>query len=279
MNRLLEKEQRKVVLRQLVAVFVLSLRRLIRSKFMVFNVFIGLVPLWMLICVAIAQKNTDISMGDLHKTLDGVVRVYYLHFLVFFVASIFGFAIVRQEVDDQTLHYLFFQPIRRWTLVAGKVLAYLALSSAVCIASLWLFDMASMLARFGPRTMVIDYLVDGRLLVLIRDSIVLVLGLLAYGTIAMVMGSFFKSGLYAVFLLGWESSLPYLPSTLKSWTIAHYLHSLLPDPIDSSKRIFEMVGEPAPILISLLVLFFVSAVMMGIAVLIFQFRECLYGEA
>jgi len=277
------EDPRKMTVRQLVAVFMLSLRRLAGSKFMLVTAILGALPVCITILIVFFHRaefgaagiNTP---GYFHGTFDNIVRIFYLHFIIFFVANIFGFAVVRQEVDDQTLHYLFLQPVRRSFLVLGKLFAYLVLASAVCVTSLWLTYLIWPLFMFGPVGLVSDLFVEGRLLVLLRQSVVLVLGLLTYGAIAMAMGSVFKSGLYALLLLGWESGLPYLPSTLKLWTIAHYLHSLLPEPIQTSRKVFELVGEPASILMSLTVPVFLSAVMIGIAILLFQIKECVYGQ-
>ena len=92
------------------------------------------------------------------------------------------------------------------------------------------------------------------------------------------MGSFFKSGSYALLLLAWESGLPYLPSALKMWTVMHYLHSLLPVRLDEQKRLFELLGEPASVGLSLAVIIGVSLVMVAVSSGVFYFKECLYGE-
>jgi hypothetical protein len=102
------------------------------------------------------------------------------------------------------------------------------------------------------------------------------MGLLAYGAIAMLMGSFFKSGFYALFIFFWESGLNYLPSSLKLWTVVHYLHSLLPERLTMEKSLYELLGDPASVSLSLGVLCGVSLVIIGIAIACFHFKECLY---
>jgi hypothetical protein len=92
------------------------------------------------------------------------------------------------------------------------------------------------------------------------------------------MGSLFKSGFYALILLAWEAGLPYLPSTLKLWTVMYYLHSLLPERLTEQRKLFELLGEPASVGVSILVVGFVSLVFIGICMALFQFRECLYKE-
>ena len=59
------------------------------------------------------------------------VRLLYLQFIIFFVGNIFGFAVMRQDQDDQTLHYLFLQPVDRWMVILGKMAAYLVIASGI----------------------------------------------------------------------------------------------------------------------------------------------------
>lgn len=263
---------------QFMAVIGLSLRRFARSRFMLANTLLSCVPILIAGSVAVKTLFYDIqSDHDPRALFELMLRVLFLHFSVFFVANIFGFASLRQESDDQTLHYLLLQPIARPILVAGKFAAYLILAAATCLASLWATYAILMLSQAGLAEMIRDLFDRHRLVALLWDSAVLVLGLIAYGSIALLMGSFFKSAFYALILLGWESTLPYLPSTLKFWTISHYLHSLLPERL-AGQKIFEMLGDPASTPLSLGVLLILSLVLGGIATALFQNRECMYGD-
>ena len=126
--------------------------------------------------------------------------------------------------------------------------------------------------------MVKDLVADGRLVILAKESFVMSLGLASYGAIAMLMGCFFKSGLYAIMLLAWESGgLPYLPSTLKYFTVMHYLQSLLPVRLTSQTKLFEMLGDPAPVWMCLVVLIHAPMVLWAIATAVFYWKEALYG--
>ena len=67
--------------------------------------------------------------------------------------------------------------------------------------------------QFGAGAVVADLFAEGRFIILIKESGVLVLGLLAYGAVALFVGTFFNSALYALFLLAWEMGLPNYPAT------------------------------------------------------------------
>ena len=261
------------------ATLTLSMRRMIRSKFLWVNLFLASIPIVIVTLWAVTGYRGLDSIELAHIRYEMMLRTLYFHFIVFFVANIFGFAVMRQEFDDQTLHYLLLQPVPRWTLVAGKLAACLVLASAICIFSFWITYFIMTLPKFGLRAVVADLFGAGRALILLKESLVIILALLAYTTIGMLMGSFFKSSLYTILLLAWESGLPYLPGTLKFWTVMHYLQSLLPVRLTEQKKLFELLGEPATPALSLGVIFGAS---LGFAIfcsLLFQFRECLYKEA
>lgn len=269
----------RIALGGIAATFVISFRRLFRSKFFVANAILAALPvaLAILLAIVISTKGTP-PLTEIKAVFQGLLRVLYLQFILFFVANIFGFAVMRQELDDRTLHYLLLQPVSRWVLVAGKLAAYLVLSTGVCVISLWLTYFILTVPTYGVRALMIDLFVQGRFLSLLKESGVAFLALLAYGTLGMLMGSFFKSGIYALILLAWEAGLPYLPSTLKLWTIMHYLQSLLPERQLAHRGIFELLGEPASTTLSLGVIGGVSAFFILLCVLLFQLRECSYTE-
>lgn len=261
------------------ACFALSLRRLLRTDFLLVNLLLAALPVFIALLIAGHQHANGMAIQQVHSVYENFLRIFFLLFSIFFIANIFGFGAVRQDFDQQTLHYLFLQPIPRWGIIAGKYLAFLSISSVICVTSLWLTYLAIALPALGAGPVVADLFGAGRLLILVKESLVLILGLLAYGAIAMMMGTIFKSGFYALALLGWEGCLPYLPSTLKFLTVSHYLHSLLPERLAEQAKMFEMLGEPASTGLSLLVLIGCPMALIGISTVIFYFKECAYGDA
>ena len=259
----------------------LSLRRLAHSPTLLANTGIAAIPVLITLIIHLVgwQHSRPIrNIVKVHEIYEGFLRVLYLHFVVFFIANIMGSAVARQDREEQTLHYLFLQPGRRWMLIVGKLGAYLTASSLICVGSLWLTYLALGLPGCGTNAVVNDLFHQGRAVILAKESAVLMLGLLAYGTLAMLIGNFFKNATYSLLLLGWEVFLPYLPSTLKFWTIAHYLQSLLPERMNEQSHMFEMLGEPASLAVSLAVLIGVPCLFAGMTIFLFRYRECLYGE-
>lgn len=267
--------------RRFQAAFVLSLRRLIRTKFLMRISILAALPVVMAI---LSYFGPDFaSETETMRQIDGIwmllISLVYLKFIVFFGASIFGFAVMRQEVEDQTLHYLLLQPVDRWMLIIGRFLAFLIIGSAICVTSLWI----SYFVLTGPR-LGVGYVFDalfseGRFQDLLTESLVIVLGLLVFGSLALLMASIFKSVFYVLLLLAWESSLPYLPSSLKFWTITHYLHGLLPQGYEVRRRFLSLAGEPPSTAMSLVFLGGFSLVLIAAAIARFQSKECLYGDS
>ncbi|NQU43624.1 ABC transporter permease subunit [bacterium] len=257
-------------------VFLVSIRRLVHSKFFYAALFLAALPVCLAVIILPSQMGA--SIGRLHLVLESFLRTVFLAFVVFFAGNILGFAVMRQEIDDQTLHFPLLQPTPRWALVVGKFAAALLLASLLCVLSLWLTYLVLVIPTQGVFALVKDLTQGGRFFILLKESTALVLGLLAYTTIAMFMGSFLKSIAYALILLAWDTGVPYLPSTAKMWTVMHYLQSLLPERLSQQRRLFELLGEPAPVWLCLVVLVGLSLVFLAGCLFIFHRRECLYGE-
>lgn len=266
-------------LRQFAACFALSMRRFSGSKFMLANLFFAACPIGISLVIVFfspALRGSS-QFSEVHNIYEGLLRLTYLHFIIFFIAFIFGFSVMRQDREDQTLHYLLLQPVDRWMLVAAKFLAYVVLAFGACAASLWITYLILGVPRFGVSQVATDLFQHGRFLTLIKETGVLLIGLVAYGAVALLMSSFFNSALFAMILLAWEAGLPYVPSALKLWSVSHYLHSLLPERIMKQRKLFELLGDPTSWQTSVSVLIVLSATFVILSAIIFQNRECLYG--
>jgi len=256
-------------------VFLLSLRRLIHSKFMLAALIFALIPVLISTLTILHPRP---SLAEAQTQYQNFLRLLYLHFAVFFVGNFLGFSVMRQEHDDQTLHFLILQPVSRWTLVVGKLAASLLLSSLICIVSLMVTYLILTVSAAGPTDVFRDLFRGARFTTLAREALTLVVGLLAYTSVAMLMGSLFKSSQYLIFLFAWEAGLPYLPSTLKYWTVLHYLNSLLPVKVSDALKVFEIYSTPVPVWVCFAAIGGATALVLTFCVFLFQTRECLYGD-
>jgi ABC-type transport system involved in multi-copper enzyme maturation permease subunit len=265
--------------KQFEAAFTLAMQRFARSRFMLVCLLLSAIPVAIALAIAIFAPVEEDGMQFVHLVYEFMLRFIYLHFVVFFTAFIFGFSVMRQDMEDQTLHFLLLQPADRWVLVAGKFAAYLALATVSCTLSFWAVYVILAGGRAGAGALVSDLFSSGRFGMLAAETGVLILGLIAYGAIAAAASLFFKSAFFALIVLAWESLLPYLPSMLKMWTVSHYLHSMLPERLIKQRKAIELLGEPAPLELCIGVLMGMSLVMLAIAVVRFQSRECVYTES
>ena len=273
-----------MIARQFMAIFSLSLRRMMRSRWAYLGFAIVPLAVIMLILYFFPESeglgSTKEKVNTAHQIYESLLRSYFLHFMVFFIANIFGFSIMRSEIDNQTLHYLFLQPINRWLLILGKLSAYLLISSVVCITTLWLCYTLLMLDWVGVGGLFEDLFKGGRGLILIKESLALSLGLLVYGALAMMMACIFKSNAgYGFLLLCWESLLPWLPIALKKGTIMHYLHSLMPERLIAQQQFFSLLGVPTSTFACFMILGCVLLITLVLAMVIYQFKECIYSDS
>ena len=274
---------RKSLLRQYLTIINISFNRYLFTRYM--WVLLGMAGLPVFIsgiyCVrmlAMYGYASDQVPGMLNEVFQTLFRTLYIHFIIFFIANIFGFSLLRKEVDDRTLHYLFLQPVRKTTVILSKYIGFLGITWVVlCVTLLLTYFLFQI--PYGVKSLFVDLFQKGRALTLIQECFIMLVALAMYGAFSMVMGSIFKTAWYGLIFYLWETGLPYLPSTMKFFTISHYLQSLTPEKSAIPKKMFELYGEmPSPLRcwITLLV---VLAVLIGITVFLIRHYECKYTSA
>ena len=146
----------------------------------------------------------------------------FLRFIVPILGIFYGTSLIADEVEDKTITYLFTRPISRSAVLIGKYLAYLASTVLIVLPSVMLVYFlvvpvggASIAATFPN---------------LLRDLVLLAVGLAVYGALFAAVGAWIKRpvliGLF--FAFGWENFALALPGYLKRFTIAFYTQGLVP---------------------------------------------------
>ena len=146
----------------------------------------------------------------------------FLRFIVPILGIFYGTSLIADEVEDKTITYLFTRPISRSAVLIGKYLAYLASTVLIVLPSVMLVYFlvvpvggASIAATFPN---------------LLRDLLLLAVGLAVYGALFAAVGAWVKRpvliGLF--FAFGWENFALALPGYLKRFTIAFYTQGLVP---------------------------------------------------
>lgn len=281
----------RLVAAQTWAITRLSMRRARASRVFWGPAFLAAAPLALLALVvtviawqsgfAFAEplpKTGDYPMAS--DTRDLVARFVvggaYVRFSVIFSAIFFGITAVREEVDNQTLHYMLLQPTPRWTIMVGKYLGFVLATAPLMVAGVLLAH-AIVLVPYGPRAALGELASGARWLEAIRQCLVVVGALAVWSAFFLLVGTVLKNLFFALVLYGWETALQFLPPSLKQFTLGHYIQSFLPVIPGESPDSISFVAETPSAWLSLVVLGTVMALSLGVSCIVMGYKECMYG--
>ena len=198
-----------------------------------------------------------------------MIWVFYLRFTVPVLGVFYGTSLIADEVEDKTITYLFTRPVRRGAVLVGKYLAYLACTIFVVL----------------PSVMVVYLLIvpmngslGGSFIDLVKDLLLLAIGLAVYGALFAFVGAKYKRPLLIglVFIFGWEQVALLFPGYLRYYTIAYYLQSLVPHtmPNDGALSMIQGFFRDNPSLwVALLGLVLIWAVFLVLASWVVERKE------
>jgi ABC-type transport system involved in multi-copper enzyme maturation permease subunit len=169
----------------------------------------------------------------------GFIWLLFLRFIIPVLGVFYGTSLVADEVEDKTITYLFTRPIGRGAIVIGKYLAYLAATVLVVLPAV--IVLYFLLVPIGHGSLAEAYPV------LLKDLVLLGIGLAVYGALFAWVGSQFKYPLVTglLFALGWEQVIMIIPGYLKRLTVCYYIQGLVPHamPQDSTVSILQIVSR------------------------------------
>lgn len=156
-----------------------------------------------------------------------MIWLLYLRFIVPVLGVFYGTSLMADEVEDKTITYLFTRPIPRGAVLIGKYLAYMACTGFVVLPSvvvvyLLIVPMQGSLGGAFPD--------------LVKDLILLAIGLAVYGAVFAFVGARFKRPLLIglIFIFAWEQGALMVPGYLKRFTVAYYIQGLVPHAMPSN---------------------------------------------
>jgi ABC-2 type transport system permease protein len=194
----------------------------------------------------------------------------FLRFIVPVLGIFYGTSLMADEIEDKTITYLFTRPIPRSAVLIGKYLAYLASTVLIVLPSVMLVYFLVVPIGGGSIASTFPNL--------IRDLVLLALGLAVYGAVFAAVGAWIRRpvlfGLF--FAFGWENVAMLLPGYLKRFTVAFYTQSLVPHamPSDSLLTILQSVfKESVSPVEAVLTLLIVLAVALALATRAVERRE------
>lgn len=190
-----------------------------------------------------------------------------IHFLVVFVTLFYGTALISEEVEGKTLTYLFVRPIPKPTIMVGKFLALIWISTLLVLPTIFIsYALLYVRRDMGP------FLED--IGTLGKDVGTVFLALIAYGSLFSLLGAWLKHSILTglVYAFGWEAIISYLPGFTRKLTITHYVQSIFPHE-DAGTAIAMMIGERSGLLESVLTLILLSGFFLATASLILREKE------
>jgi ABC-2 type transport system permease protein len=198
-----------------------------------------------------------------------VIWGMYLRFIVPVLGVFYGTSLIADEVEDKTITYLFTRPIPRGAVLVGKYLAYLVCTIFVVLPSVVLVYLLVVPLKGSLGASFPD---------LLKDLLLLALGLAVYGAVFAFVGAKFKRPLLVglIFVFGWEQAVLAFPGYLKQFTVMYYLQAIVPHamPADGVMSLIQGLFRETPNLpVSLLSLAVIWAIALYFGARIVAGRE------
>jgi ABC-2 type transport system permease protein len=232
---------------------------------------LGILPVVLSIVVKITVNP---RADDVMTVFIEILMVFFLQFYIVILSLFYGSSVLAEEVEGRTLPYLVTRPLSKPGIIIGKTAAYVWLMFLMVAANLFLsFFIINIndLANPSLYTAFLSYLG------------VLFLGIVAYTSLFVLLGVFMKRAILfgLAFGFGWENVIQFFPGSTQKFSIVHYLKSLLPyrSPTGGSRLMILLFRlEPSSPAASILTLIVVSAVFLGLACVLFRWKEYLFEE-
>lgn len=201
------------------------------------------------------------------------ITFYLYGFLTNICAIFYGSAIVSDEVDGRGLTYLQMRPLKKPLILITKFAAYMfGAVLFLTISHLLLTGIIETHPKLNDRWLVVgmSFVYTGSLS----------LGLLAYGTLAVLFSTRFNQPVLwlLLFVFGWEviTAVPQMPIGIKRIAYKHYLMTLFPEFRLGRDELENLLGESPPeIWVAAVVLVLLTFGAMFLAIRIFKEREYL----
>jgi ABC-type transport system involved in multi-copper enzyme maturation permease subunit len=240
----------KIWVQQTFAILRLELQKNFLSRRALLIYLLAALPVFLLFLLAIFPPDDDDfkNFGELSIVFSAIYNGLILRTVVFFGCAWIFMNLFRGEVVDRSLHYYFLSPVRREVLVVGKYLSGLV----TAIVLFGLTTLVSLFMLYFPRfsTESSRYFFEGaggkQALVYLGITTLACIG---YGAIFLIVGLFFRNPIIpAILIYGWEWINFLLPPLLKKVGVIHYLHSLMPVPMNEGP--FAVMAQPTPAWVS-----------------------------
>ena len=249
------------------SLFKVTLRQMFWSKRTVL-ILLGCV---LSLVIAVILRFVVDRSGVINRSIPQITLILY-GLLVNLSAIFYGTAIISDEIDGKGLTFLQMRPLRKSTILLSKFVAYL-IGTVTLIATSHLILTGILLTHPKLQNGVFFHLGMS-----LRYTGSMALALLIYGALAVMLAAKFKNPVLwgLVYLMGWENitASPLMAMAIKRLSISHYLFTLFPRYRLPRGDFTGLLGaSPPSAWVALLVIFILTAVLLWLAIRIFQGRE------
>ena len=208
--------------------------------------FMAFAPAIIIVMHVAVFEDTDCTMEEETVILAAMIQLFYVRFAIFFGCLGIFLRLIRGEVAERTLHYLFLAPIRREVVVLGKYLAG-TLTTVVVFGIGIATSFVLMYVHFPEGR---AFLTDGAGVAHLRAYLLVgTLACLGYGAVFLALSLLVKNPVIpGIVFLVLEGVNSVLPVALQRVSVTHYLKPLMPAevPATSIMAILNVVAEPIP---------------------------------
>jgi len=246
-------------------IFSMTFGQMFWSKKTFFISVISLLP----VILALIFRFSRHSVNDASSIFAIFALAIFVLFLSILVSLLYGTAIIADEIDNKTITYLLTRSVSKSSIILGKFTAYLVGAFLVLFPSLLI---TLLLTATDPK---MNHSFVSNLNLFGKYLGVIVLALLAYGSIFTFLGAGFKHPVIIglLFAFGWEKIAVIVPGLIQKISIVHYLLSAFPTdrvPKHIGDGLFKSTIQPFP---SIIILILISGVFLGLSIFVLYHKE------
>lgn len=201
--------------------FMFTLLGLLRQRRVILGGIVTLIPV--IIPVAMSFFSSGAFADEGGPVFVKMMELLYLKAIIPLLALFFGCMLIGEDIESQTMPFMLTRPLPRSAYVLGRYLAYVVITAAVLVPSMFLtFVGCTSLATFGFSM--------PNVLLMLHYNLIAVLGLMAYGALCMFLGATVKRPIVVgvIFLIPWQRLALRIPGYVDFATIEKYMNLMLP---------------------------------------------------
>lgn len=239
---------------------VLTVRYLLSTRRGIATLALSWIPLLLVAALALARvASFDILL------FQALMVPLFLQIVLVFVTLVDATALIREEIDDNTLPFLLTRPVAKPTVALSKYGGYLVAALVLLLPPVLVsYGVTEAYAGTGFGT-------DAD--VLAGFFAATALAILAYGALFFFLSVILRKPLFVGLLIGfvWESVVGSLPGSVPKLSLIYYLRSVLKGMVSVGPLSGFSTDVSAPIAATVLIVF--SVIMIAFATFMFQNME------